>query len=143
MIERKFLRPDDLWARVENGELLYVPIITIRGSDHAHVYLSGQMPRDQTGRIVGLGDMRKQIRQTCENIGRALAHVGATFEDVVRTTTYVTDIEAYYRASDERFKYFKTNRPASTLLQISRLGDPDAMIEIECEAIIEPERLKG
>jgi enamine deaminase RidA (YjgF/YER057c/UK114 family) len=143
MIERKFLRPDGIWARVENNELLYVPVITISGGDHAHIYLSGQMSRDPSGQLVGKGDMRAQIRQICENIGKVLAHVGATFEDVVRTTTYVTDIEEYYRCSDERFKYFTTNRPASTLLQISRLGDPSALIEIECEAIIEPERLKG
>ncbi len=143
MIERKFLQPGGVWARVENGELLYVPVVTIHGSDHAHLYLSGQMPRDEAGNLVGAGDMRTQIRQTCENIGKVLAAAGAGYEDVVRATTYVTDIEEYYRCSDERFKYFKNNRPASTLLQISRLGDPRAMIEIECEAIIEPGRLKG
>ena len=48
----------------------------------------------------------------------------------------------YYKHSDERFKYFKDVRPASTLIEISRLGPPDAMIEITVEAIIEPERLR-
>ena len=67
----------------------------------------------------------------------------ALIDDVVRATTFVTDIEEYYRCSDERFKFFRNVRPASTLIEISRLGHRDAMVEIEVEAIIEPERLKG
>lgn len=142
MIKRQFLQPDNMWARVENNELLYVPVVTIHGADHAHIYLSGQVPRIPSGEVMGKDDMRTQIRVTCENIGKGLEHAGATFDDVVRSTTYVTDMEEYYRCSDERFKYFKNNRPASTLIAISRLGPPDAMIEIEVEAIIEPERLR-
>jgi enamine deaminase RidA (YjgF/YER057c/UK114 family) len=86
--------------------------------------------------------MTAQLRKVCENIGKGLAHVGATFDDVVRSTTYVTDIDEYYRCSGVRFEYFTKNRPASVLIQIARLGHTDAMVEIEVEAIIEPERLK-
>lgn len=143
MIKRRFLQPKDMWARVENGNLLYVPVVVIETAGHAHVYLSGQVAREPDGTIIGKGDMRAQLRKTCENIGKGLAHVGAEFDDVVRATTYVTDIEEYYRCSGERFKFFRNSRPASTLIEISRLGHPDAMIEIECEAIIEPERLKA
>jgi enamine deaminase RidA (YjgF/YER057c/UK114 family) len=142
MITRKFLQPKDMWARVENGNLLYVPVVTIHGADHAHIYLSGQVARTHTGEIIGKNDMRAQIRKTCENIEKGLQYAGATFDDVVRATTFVTDIEEYYRCSDERFKFFRNARPASTLIQISRLGHPDAMVEIEVEAIIEPERLR-
>ncbi len=142
MIERQFLSPDDMWKRVENGNLLYVPIVTVHGADHAHVYLAGQLPREPTGELVGKGDMTAQLRKVCENIGKGLAHVGATFDDVVRSTTYVTDIEEYYRSSAVRFEYFRKNRPASVLIQVVRLGHRDAMVEIEVEAIIEPERLK-
>jgi 2-iminobutanoate/2-iminopropanoate deaminase len=142
MIKRQFLQPKDMWARVENGNLLYVPVVTVHGTDHAHVYLAGQMAREPGGAIVGIGDMRTQMRKTCENLEKGLAYAGATFDDVVRATTYVTDIEEYYRVSDERFKFFKKNRPASVLIQVSRLGHKDAMIEIEVEAIIEPPRLK-
>lgn len=143
MINRKFLQPKDMWARVENGNLLYVPVVTIHGADHAHIYLSGQVARMESGEIVGKNDMRAQIRKTCENIGKGLEYAGATFDDVVRATTFVTDIEEYYRCSDERFKFFRNSRPASTLIEISRLGHRDAMVEIEVEAIIEPERLRG
>jgi 2-iminobutanoate/2-iminopropanoate deaminase len=142
MIKREFMQPKDMWARVENGNLLYVPVVTVHGADHAHVYLAGQMAREPTGEIVGIGDMRAQMRKTCENIGKGLAYAGATFDDVVRSTTYVTDIEEYYKCSDERFKFFTNNRPASVLIQVSRLGHRDAIIEIEVEAIIEPERLR-
>ena len=143
MIKRQFMQPKDMWARVENGELLYVPVVTVHGQAHAHVYLAGQMARKVTGEIVTKGDMRAQIRTTCENIEKGLAYAGATFDDVVRATTYVTDIQEYYRCSDERFKFFKKNRPASVLIEVSRLGHPEAMVEIEVEAIIEPERLKS
>ncbi len=76
MIERKFLQPADMWARVENGNLLYVPVVTIHGADHAHIYLSGQVARKASGEIVGKGDMRAQIRKTCEDIEKALTHCG-------------------------------------------------------------------
>jgi len=143
MLEKRFLQPKDMWARVEKGNLLYVPVVVVESAGHAHIYLAGQIARNADGTIVGKGDMRAQIRKVCENIGKGLAYVGATFDDVVRATTYVTDIEEYYRCSDERFKFFKNNRPASTLIQVSRLGHPDYIVEIECEAIIEPGRLKA
>ena len=142
MIERQFMSPDDMWKRVENGNLLYVPVVTVHGADHAHVYLAGQMAREPTGEIVGKGDMTAQLRKVCENIGKGLAQAGATFDDVVRSTTYVTDIDEYYRCSAVRFEYFRNNRPASVLIQVVRLGHRDAMVEIEVEAIVEPERLK-
>ena len=142
MIERQFLCPDDMWKRVENGNLLYAPVVTVHGADHAHVYIAGQLPREPSGEIVGKGDMTAQLRKVCDNIGKGLAHAGATFDDVVRSTTYVTDIEDYYRCSAVRFEYFRKNRPASVLIQVVRLGHRDAMVEIEVEAIIEPERLK-
>ena len=142
MIERQFLCPDDMWKRVENGNLLYTPIVTAHAADHAHVYIAGQLAREPSGEMVGKGDMTAQIRKVCENIGKGLAHVGATFDDVVRSTTYVTDIEEYYRCSAVRFEYFRKNRPASVLIEVVRLGHRDAMVEIEVEAIVEPARLK-
>ena len=143
MLQRNFLEPENMWKRFEKGNLLYSPILVVRGGDHAHVYLAGQTARlPASGEVVGKGDMRAQIRQTCENIKVGLEDVGATLEDVVRLTLYVTDMEEYYRCCDERYKYFATTRPPSTVIQIRRLGPPDAMIEIEVEAIVEPERLR-
>lgn len=146
MLKRLFINPDEMWARLQKteqcpeGELLYTPIIVVSDDTHSHIYLTGQTARLADGEVVS-SDMRAQIRQVCEKIGFALGHVGATFDDVVTSTTYVLDLQEYYAASDERFKFFKNNRPASTLVQISALGNPKCKIEITCEAIIETERL--
>ncbi len=141
MLKRYFLRPENMWARIENGVLLYTPIIVVSDETHTHIYLSGQTPRVPSGEIPGQ-DMRAQIRQTCENIRIGLEYVGATFDDVVTTTTHVLDLKEYYAASDERFKYFRNNRPASTLIEVTGLGPPGALVEITVEAIIETERLR-
>jgi enamine deaminase RidA (YjgF/YER057c/UK114 family) len=146
MLKRLFINPDNMWARVQKtdeapeGELLYTPIIVISDDTHTHIYLSGQAARMPNGDVES-DDMRDQIGQTCKSIGIGLNHVGATFDDVVTSTTFVLDLQEYYRNSDERFKYFKKNRPASTLIQISALSLPNLKIEITCEAIIETERL--
>ena len=106
MLKRVFINPDDLWARVEKttdcpeGELLYSPISVISDDTHTHVYLAGQTARLPINGEVASDDMRDQIRQTCENIGIGLNHVGATFDDVVTTTTYVLDLQEYYKSSD-------------------------------------------
>jgi enamine deaminase RidA (YjgF/YER057c/UK114 family) len=82
------------------------------------------------------GDMRAQIRQVCENIGRALRSVGADFLDVVKTTTFTTDVNQYHRVSDERFKYFQRDLPTSALIGVSSLAHEDLMVEIEVMAVI-------
>ena len=82
MLKRVFINPDDLWARVEKttdcpeGELLYSPISVISDDTHTHVYLAGQTARLPINGEVASDDMRDQIRQTCENIGIGLNHVG-------------------------------------------------------------------
>jgi 2-iminobutanoate/2-iminopropanoate deaminase len=143
MLKRYFLNPPTMWGRIENGELLYCPIVVVSDDTHTHVYLAGQTARLPGSGEIKAKDMRSQIRQACENIKTGLEHVGANFDDVVTSTTYTTDIPEYYKASDERFKYFKNNRPASTLIGVVRLGVPELLVEITVEAIIETERLRG
>lgn len=141
MLNRFFIHPPGVWARVENGELLYAPVIVVSGDAHSHIYLSGQMARNAEGNILSQ-DMRAQIRTICENIQACLEHVGAGFDDVVSTTTHVLDLQEYYAASDERFQFFRSCRPASTLVQVSALGSKEARIEITAEAIIESDRFR-
>jgi len=95
------------------------------------------------GKIGGVGDLRTQIRLTCEAVRDSLVYVGATLDDVVRTVTYVIDIDAYYAVADERYKYFSGSLPTNTLLAVSRLAHPDMLVEIEAEAVVAPERLKN
>lgn len=68
--------------------------------------------------------------------------VGADFSDVVKTTTFTTDVDEYHRVSDERFKYFKSDLPTSALIGVKRLAHPDLMIEIEAMAVIPTDRVK-
>lgn len=100
------------------------------------VYISGQLPQDQDGNIVGKGDMVVQTEKTYENLKKCLESVGATMRDIVMLRVFVTNLEAFQETGEVRKKYFGKYRPATTGLQISGLYFPDAMIEVEATAII-------
>ena len=90
-----------------------------------------------------VGDLRGQIGLVCKAVRDSVEYVGASLDDVVRTVTYVRDIDAYYSVSDERYKYFTNSLPTNTLLAVSRLAHPDMLVEIEAEAIVDPGKLKN
>jgi enamine deaminase RidA (YjgF/YER057c/UK114 family) len=139
VLEKKFLRPDTMWKRAVNGRLLYSPVVVARGDDHTHIYIAGQAARDpRTGAMVGVGDMRAQLRRTCENIRTGLEHVGATFGDVTRAVTYTLDLEEYRRCVPVRSEYFAPEPPDGALVRVGRLALPGMLVEIEVEAVIEP-----
>ena len=73
---------------------------------------------------------------------RALRAVGGDYSDVVKTTTFTTDVEEYHRVNDERAKYFKSDLPTSALIGVVRLAHPDLMVELEVMAVIPTERFK-
>jgi enamine deaminase RidA (YjgF/YER057c/UK114 family) len=101
-----------------------------------HVFVSGTTATDSTGAIVGHGDAYAQTRQVLSNIASALTRAGARLEDVVRTRIFVTDIgqwEAIGRAHGEVFGQI---RPATAMVEISRLIDPAILVEIEAEAYV-------
>jgi enamine deaminase RidA (YjgF/YER057c/UK114 family) len=68
--------------------------------------------------------------------------VGGDYADVVKTTTFTTDVDEYHRVRDEGYKYFTSDFPTSALIGVMRLSDPALMIEIECMAVIPTERFK-
>jgi enamine deaminase RidA (YjgF/YER057c/UK114 family) len=102
-----------------------------------HIFVSGTVAADEHGQIVGAGDAYAQTRYIIEKIGKALEQAGASLQDVVRTRVFVTDIgsqwEAVARAHGE---FFGDIRPASTMVEISRLVSPEMVVEIEAEAVV-------
>ncbi len=100
------------------------------------IYLSGQVSHDDTGKIVGLGDMETQMRRAYANVQKVLARYGATMADIVDEVLFVTDMDAAFVARVKcRQEVFSGNPVvASTIVQIQRLAFPDLMIEIKCIA---------
>ncbi len=142
MIERHNVIPENMYNRAVRGQHMYTPVVVVRTGDHAHIYVAGQTSVLPDGGIGGTGDMGAQIRIVCEKVQQALGSVGAALDDVVRTITYTTDIEEYYRGVDERYKLFNNLLPTNTLLGVSRLAHPDMVVEIEAEAIVDSDRVR-
>lgn len=100
------------------------------------VHVSGQIATDESGEIVGVGDLAAQTRQVMENMKLALAAAGASFKDVVKITNYVTDADQYPSVAPIREEYLSKPYPASTLIEVKRLIFPELLIEIEAVAVV-------
>lgn len=101
------------------------------------LFISGQASIDEKGNVVGKGDIKAQARQTLENMKSVLNQLGATMDDVVKVTVFVTDMSHFKEIHEVRREYFKRgNYPASTIVEINRLANEDLMIEIEAIAVI-------
>jgi enamine deaminase RidA (YjgF/YER057c/UK114 family) len=103
------------------------------------VYVSGTTATGDDGEIVGRDDAHAQTVQAIRNVERALKSVGAELSDVVRTRMYVTDVGRWEEVGRAHGEFFREIRPAATMVEVSRLIDPDMLVEIEVEAVIETE----
>jgi len=132
-IERK--QPAGMNVRMQQGKAAYSHVVTVNGPGRT-IYIAGQLARGVDGNLVGKGDIRAQMEQTFKNLDLCLKAAGATWADVVKTNTYVTDYPEFSKHSDVRIRYLGVATPTSTTVQISRLADPDAMVEIEMIAVV-------
>lgn len=100
------------------------------------LFIAGQVARDSQGKLVGRGDVVVQAEQVMESIKALLEAAGATFDNVVKMNVFVTTMEHREQVSEIRRRYLKEPFPTSTLVQVSRLADPDYLVEIEAIAAL-------
>ena len=100
------------------------------------LYISGMMPVDANGDLVGAGDVVRQAEQVLDNVAAVLRSSGASFDDVVKVGVYVRDMADRERVNTVRRRYFGDARPASTLVEVSALAAPGALVEIDAVALL-------
>jgi len=113
----------------------YTHIVEVNGPGKT-IYISGQIALDKDGKVVGAGDMKAQAEQVFKNLQAALDAAGATFSDVVKMNTYITDMAQAPAVREVRARYFGDTSPASTLVQVVHLARPEFMLEIEVIAAV-------
>jgi reactive intermediate/imine deaminase len=129
MNEKRFLTPAALSQPFGYSHVVEVPAGTM-------VYISGQVPLDAEGQLVGEDDFEAQTRQVFENLTRALEAADASWSDVVKLDYFLRDVGQIAAVRAIRDEYIDTEQPpASTLVEVSSLFRPDVLVEIQAVAI--------
>jgi enamine deaminase RidA (YjgF/YER057c/UK114 family) len=117
----------------------YEPLIGFSRSVRVgnYVAVSGTAPIGADRKTVGVGDPAAQTRRCLEIIRQALADAGASLSDVMRTRVYLTRVEDWEQVGEVHGEFFGDIRPASTMIQVRQLIDPEWLVEIEADAVIE------
>lgn len=101
------------------------------------IYVAGTTSADKDGNVIGVGDAFVQTQQILTIIEQALIEAGASMKNVVRTRMFVTDISLWEEIGRAHGAFFKDIRPASTMVEVTKLINPDMLIEIEVDAVVE------
>lgn len=136
-MQTNFVNPPDLCPTVG-----WTHVATVSGG--TTIYVSGQVSVDERGAVVGAGDLRTQTRQAFQNVARALAAVGASFEDVVKTNLYVVGLKSEHVPiiREVRSQFVSGDHPpVSTLVGVSALVGANWLIEIEAIAVLPEARV--
>ena len=116
-----------------SGHFSHATIIEARGR---LVFISGMTARNAKGEVVGIGDIDAQTRQVCENIKAAVEEAGGTMDDICRVDVYVRNIEHFDAIHKVRREYFKSPAPASTMVEVTKMVNPNYLIEINAIAVV-------
>ncbi|HEX6624231.1 MAG TPA: RidA family protein [Pyrinomonadaceae bacterium] len=127
------------WRRRVSTGSPYEPLIGISRAVRAgrFVAVAGTAPLGPDGRTVAPGDAAAQARRCFEIVGQALEAAGASLADVVRTRILLTRIEDWQQVARVHGEFFRAVRPANTVMQVSRFIDPEWLVEVEADAVVE------
>jgi enamine deaminase RidA (YjgF/YER057c/UK114 family) len=117
-----------------SGHFSHATVIEARGR---LVFISGMLAKDVTGQIVGIGEPAAQTRQVCENLKAAVEAAGGTLDDICRVDVYVRNMEHFGAIHAVRREYFSPPLPASTMVEVTKMTTPDALIEINAIAVLD------
>ena len=120
--------------RQPNGHFSHATMIEAKGR---LVFISGMTSRRADGTIAGIGNIKEQTKQVCENVKAAVEAAGGTMDDICRVDVYVRNMEHFDAIHEVRREYFKAPLPASTMVEICKMTSPEYLIEINAIAVIE------
>jgi len=100
------------------------------------LFISGMVSNGPDGKVVGVGDIEAQTRQVCENLKAAIEAAGGTMDDICRVDVFIRNMEQFERIHKVRREYFKGTPPASTMVEVVKMTNPDYLIEINAIAVL-------
>ena len=131
-MEKRFINPERL---IRPGN--YTPVVTVSGG--RTIFISGQVPQDERGDVVGAGDLAAQVERVYQNLQTALAGAGAKLDDLVKINVYVVNYRPEHRPllNAARSRYVsRENPPASTLIGVQSLAREEFLVEIDAVAVV-------